>query len=88
MEKYFDEPPEDPDKETLASSETAGMNDTTQQAQPDKRLRRSNMVLKDELWSGQEHGTVTETIAHSRYLRSLCEKFSTSTSSYGELRFC
>jgi hypothetical protein len=49
-----------------------------QTAEADKDpLRRSQMVLKDELWRGQEHGSVPETIVHSRYLRCLCEKFST-----------
>ncbi|KAH8895809.1 hypothetical protein GQ53DRAFT_819781 [Thozetella sp. PMI_491] len=37
----------------------------------------AKMVLKDELWKGQEHGSFDDTIAHSRYLRCLCERFST-----------
>ena len=40
-------------------------------------MRPSKMVLKDDLWRGQEHGSNTETIPHSRYLRCLCESFGT-----------
>ena len=46
------------------------------------RMRHSKMVLKDELWKGQEHGSMTENIAHSRYLRCLCENFSTGEAYY------
>ena len=40
----------------------------------------ADMVLREEYWKGQVHGSSTETIVHSRYLRPLCDRFSTGES--------
>ncbi|KAK3329955.1 hypothetical protein B0H66DRAFT_586382 [Apodospora peruviana] len=38
---------------------------------------QAGMVLRKECWKGQEYGSGTETIVHTRHLRSLCDRFST-----------
>ncbi len=35
------------------------------------------MVLHPEHWKGQEYGSGTEAVVHSRHLRTLCDRFST-----------
>ena len=50
-------------------------------------LSRSKMVLKDDLWKGQEHGAAFESSpAHARFLRPLCERFSTGQKSQIHVR--
>lgn len=43
----------------------------------DDARKAADMVLHPKRWKGQEYGSGTEAVVHTRHLRTLCDRFST-----------
>lgn len=75
MYRYFTPTSDGFNPEQALNTDDSGLTGLESEA-----LLKSGMVLKDELWMGQEHGASSESNAHSRFFRPLCERFSTGSS--------